>query len=177
MSSKVTRYFKFFIPLCFAITAVFGMMYLTVQQNYRMSANDPQIAIAYDSATMLEEKNRIVLPDNIDLRKSISPFIILYDKTGKIIRSSATLDGQIPLLPSGIFTTVDRAGESRFTWEPKNGVRIATVIIKVPPSAGYILVGRSLKEIEIREDNLLLAVASGWLATTLVTSILIFFLA
>jgi hypothetical protein len=48
------------------------------------------------------------------------------------------------------------------TWQPQSGVRIAAVV--VPWQGGTVLAGRSLAQVEIREDNALLIVLAAWLA-------------
>ena len=47
------------------------------------------------------------------------------------------------------------------TWEPRAGVRIASVT--VPWHGGTVLGGRSLREVERQEDNILLVAAAAWL--------------
>ena len=49
------------------------------------------------------------------------------------------------------------------TWQPRPGVRVATV--SVPWSGGTVTAGRSLRLVEEREDTLLQLVAVGWLVT------------
>lgn len=44
---------KPWLPLAVTIIAVFGGICLTVQQSYRMGANDPQIQMAEDAARAL----------------------------------------------------------------------------------------------------------------------------
>ncbi len=47
------------------------------------------------------------------------------------------------------------------TWQPRAGVRIATVT--VPWTGGTVMAGRSLRLVEERESHLELLVAAGWL--------------
>ena len=44
------RVFLKWLPLGVAVTLVCALIYATVQQNYRQSANDPQIQMAEDAA-------------------------------------------------------------------------------------------------------------------------------
>lgn len=69
------------------------------------------------------------------------------------------LHGEKPCCTPG---AVRHAGEVRFTWEPAQGVRAATVLASYGgASSGYVLAGRSLREVELLEDDVLAVVALG----------------
>ena len=133
-----------------------------MQQALRHSANDPQIQMAEDTASLLSTNQLVqtVLPKNaVDIGKSLAPYIIIYDTNGNVIASSATLHGQTPRLPPGVFTDA-RQKELRFTWQPEEEVRSAVVIINY--NNGFVLAGRSLREVENREDHLTKEVFGVW---------------
>jgi len=93
---------------------------------------------------------------------------MIYDDSGKNIITTAQLNGQTPDLPKDIFDKLKSTkAETRFTWEPKTGVRVATVILPYSStnSNGYVLVGRSLREIESREVSQLKTTAAATLIT------------
>jgi hypothetical protein len=95
---------------------------------------------------------------------------MLFDDKGKLIASSAMLDGKTPILPSGVLASAKQKGEVRFTWQPKSNVRSAVVIDYYKGlNSGYVLVGRSIKEVENRIDNLQLIVLLGWALTLAVS--------
>ncbi len=152
------------IPLGVAITGLSGLSYLVTQQNIRLSANDPQIQVSQDITSAIE---RGVSPSSIlpptpsgDMSKDLGTFVIIYKDSGDPIGSSTELDNQTPKLPSGVLEFVKKSGEERFTWEPKKGVRSAVVVRKY--NGGFVLVGKSLREIEKREDLLLFQVVAAW---------------
>ena len=156
------------IPLALTISCLCGLLYVTVQQVLRQSANDPQIQVAEDTAAALDNHQNIVISNNkIDLTKSLSPFTMIFDKNGKMTSSEAELDGQIPVIPSGAFDYVAQNGEDRLTWQPEAGVRIAAVITKY--NNGYVVVGRSLREVEKQENGLFREVLLGWVGTLVVS--------
>ncbi len=165
--------FKHWLPLAAAVTVVSGMIYGTVQQNYRQSANDPQIQIAEDLALQLSSgQQQFNLPTaKVDLAKSLSPVIIILDDTGKELYSSGVLDGATPVPPKGVFEFTKANGEDRVTWEPKRGVREALVVVYfnnvTTKRTGYVIAAKSLKEVEIREQKLEMMVGAGWLAALL----------
>jgi hypothetical protein len=151
------RLFKYFC-LFVVVTAIFGSINLAVQQNYRMSANDPQIQIAEDLAASLNygktpQWNPI---DNIDASKSLATFVNIYDASGTPILSTGPIligpNGKYAVPPAGVFDFVNKNGEDRITWQPKEGLRYAAVI--VPYNKGYVLAARSLREVEVREAKL-----------------------
>lgn len=148
------------------LTIIFGTIYTVVQQNYRMSANDPQIQVAESVANALDSgKNPqdFNLKSKIDLQKSLATFIVIYDNSGNSIASSAFLNNKVPVPPAGVFDFVRANGQDRVTWQPMPGVRIATVVEKY--GNGFVLSGQSLKEVEKRENNLFTLVAFGYLSS------------
>jgi hypothetical protein len=151
---------KFFFPYGIGIiiaSLAIGLVYAAVQQTYRASANDPQVQLAYEMNHQLQQGRSIdkLFPDSIDLAQSLGTFAVVYDSHYRPIRSSALLDGKYPQLPTGVFEHVKAHGEERVTWQPRTGVRMAMVVLETAsPSTGFIALGRSLKEIELRESAL-----------------------
>lgn len=126
---------------------------ISVQQAYRHSANDPQIEIAESLSQKLATNNNLPLPfDTIEISKSISVFAIYYDKNKNAARSTALLNGKYPQIPAGIFNYADEHGADILTWQPQPEVRIALVVYPVA-NAGYIAIGRSLRDVEQREKQ------------------------
>jgi len=175
---KYTTILTAWLPLAVAITALCFLIYVAVQQEYRQSANDPQIQIAEDIAQSLTAGQQPQVPPNtarVDIAKSLAPYMIIYDETGKLITSLAQIDGKNPKIPQGVFQHAKQYGQNRFTWEPKQGVRSAVVLAHYQGSQpGYILVGRSLREVEKREDNLYKSVLLTWLGTLLVSFLAVY---
>ncbi len=156
------------IPLGIVITFLSGLIYVSAQQLYRQGANDPQIQIAEDTAKSLSEHQEIasIVPSQkIEMSESLSPFLMIFDANGKFISGNTILHGQIPTIPEGVFAYTKNQGEDKFTWQPESGVRSAAVVTKY--INGYVLVGRSLREVEKREANLLIVTKIGWLVTCL----------
>jgi hypothetical protein len=169
-----------FSPFAVIITCAFGLIALEVQQNYRQSANDPQIQMAEDVANAVNSGQNsadIVSSDQkINLSDSLAPFIIFYNSNQKPIEGSGYLDNVLPGPPSGTFNVAKNStdNEDRFTWQPNNTVRIAAVLVSIDNgNKGYVLAGRSLKEVEIREDNLNETVLLAWFITMIATSAII----
>lgn len=138
------------------------------QQVLRQGANDPQIAMATDVTEWLQRGDMVemlqhgALPlaaggaANIDMAKSLSPFVIVYNDQGQPLASQAVLNGKTPTPPMGVFDNVRQKGEARVSWQPvlgrEHGVRIAAVIQRVNGSTpGFVLAGRNLREVEARE--------------------------
>jgi len=150
------RLFKYFC-LFVIVTAIFGSIELAVQQDYRLSANDPQIQIAEDLAMSLNlgktpQWNPI---DNIDASRSLATFVGIYDATGTPILNTGPIlldGGKMAVPPAGVFVYARTYGEDRITWQPKEGLRYAAVVVSY--KNGYIMVARSLREVEIREAKL-----------------------
>ncbi len=157
--------------MAIVITGFAGLLEATVQQVLRQSADDPQIQIAEDTAAALtngQQAQNVVPAEKVDIAKSLATYIIVFDASGKVIASSAQLNGQTPTLPAGVFDSVKQNGEDRITWQPQTGVRSAVVVTQFQGSnAGFVLAGRSLREVEIREDDILHIILLGWVAILL----------
>jgi len=171
---------KYLLVGVVVITIFCGLVYVSIQQVLRIGANDPQIQISQDFAAKLSQNQStqdLIPQEKVDISKSLAPFVIVYDKNGNPLSSSALLDGKTPLLPSGVFDYVKQKGEDRLTWQPKDGVRIAAVITGYNgKSVGFVLAGRSLREIEKREDNILHYAGIAWILSVIVISLPFFIL-
>jgi len=148
------------------------MIYGSVQQSFRQGANDPQIQMARDIALSLEGGTPITslsLPAHIDIAKSLAPFVIIYDENGKSLLSTAELAGETPAPPKGVFEYSKNHGEDRITWQPRDDVRSAMVIKYAgETSKNFVLVGRSLDEVEKREGQLVSHLLFGWVVGLIV---------
>lgn len=174
------RIIGYWIPLAIVASGLCFFTYVGIQQNYRMNANDPQIEMAQNAVLSLERgksPDEIIPAEQIDIANDLSPFIIVFDASGKPIASSAILKGQIPSVPSGVLTSTAKNGENRVTWEPQSGVRIAAIVdaYTVNGSSGYVLAGRSLKEVEARISNLTLMFTVTWLCALVASLLAILF--
>jgi hypothetical protein len=160
-----------FVPTAVAVTLLSGVIYAVVQQDYRQSANDPQLQMAEDAATQLSAgaSPQDVIRDgpSVDMSASLAPYTIVFDSGGKPLASSAALDGSTPAPPIGVLETATTHGRNLITWQPRDGVRSAIAVIPWSSAgqSGTVVVGRSLREVERREDRLFLMVGVGWIAT------------
>lgn len=150
-----------------AITVIFGTIYVVQQQSLRIGSNDPQIQIAEDTATALDNGStpESLTKGKVDMSASLALFVIIYDKSGNVVSGNGYLDGKIPSIPFGSLEHSKGKEYSFVTWQPKSDVRISSITVSAKNY--YILSGRSLKEIEKRVDSLLNYVAFGWVCSIL----------
>lgn len=147
-------------------------LYLIPQQVMRNGANDPQIEMATNLAARLGRfgvagglqqgagNNGSV----VDMAHSLSPFVIVYNDRGQVLGSTGQLDGQTPVPPAGVFNSVRVHGEERVTWRPGGGPRIAAVVERVNGrEPGFVLAGRSLREVQARIDHVRNLAGLTWL--------------
>jgi hypothetical protein len=167
---------KIWLPLAIVTAGLCGLVYLTVQQSLRMQANDPQIQMAEDGAIALNSGASVesVVPTaQVEIAASLAPFMTVFDDSGKVLATSARLHGAVPLYPAGVLDYTRKAGNDRVTWEPEPGVRMATVVVRY--DKGYVLAGRSLREIEkrVRQVEILtgMALLAIWITTLLVVAL------
>jgi hypothetical protein len=156
----------YYLLVIAGITIIFGVIYVTVQQTYRTGANDPQIQLARDINARLLQGRPVekFFTDTIDIAQSLLPFVALYDAAGKPLRSSGYLENKMPELPAGVFVFTKSHLEYRVTWQPRPGIRMAVELLSSGASpVGFVLAGRSLQEVEVREHNLVTTVFIGWI--------------
>jgi len=156
-----------YLLLIAIITVIILLIYASVQQTYRSGANDPQIQIAEDISAKIQKGKFIedIFPDDtIDIAQSLAPVVALYDAQGKPLRSSGFLDGKMLQLPAGVFDFAKKCGSHSVTWQPEHDVRMAMVLVHVNSSlVQFVAAGRSLREVEIREQRLITMVSFSWL--------------
>lgn len=164
------------MPIAVTTAGLCGLVYLTVQQSLRQGANDPQIQLAEDAASALNGGTSVdsVMPSSkVDIANSLAPFLLVYDDSGNIVASSATLNGSSPTFPAGILDYTRQKGEDRVTLQPERGVRVAAVVLHY--NNGFVLAGRSLREVEKRESQVEelsgIAMVAIWIATLVIISL------
>lgn len=173
MNNKTVSIIKSWLPLAVAITLLSLMIYIVAQQVYRHSADDPQIQMAEDAAVALASgipASSIVGDNSIDMASSLSPYLIVFDETGAPVASSITLDGKTPLPPAGVLDYTKAHKQDRITWQPRPGLRHAAIMVYFNgKQSGYVLAGRSMREVENRIGKLGQGVLLGWVVTLFCT--------
>jgi len=97
------------------------------------------------------------------LATSLQPYVLVFDNDKNLIAENAQLNGQAPPFPPSVFDSARSRGQDRITWQPAPGVRSAVVV--QPWRGGFVVVGRSLRLVEERIDQLQLLIGFGWLVT------------
>jgi hypothetical protein len=174
MDNLFLRIIRQWVPIGVTISVLTFIIYLTIQQDIRIGANEPQIQIAEDMASELNSGQTPAISGKIDISKSLAPFTIIYNKQGNVKISDAELNQKVPVVPMGVLngtikegTDTDQPGENRVTWQPQVGVRLATVVVSY--NKGYVLVGRNMREIEIQEDQEFTNILFGWIIALVAT--------
>ena len=193
MTKNLARAFAFWVPILAATSGLFLFAYWGLQQNYRVTFNDPQIQLAEDGAAALSAGappaslvTRGVAP--VDLAASLAPWVAVYDASGTPLESSGALDGAPPRLPAGVFDESTwhlyaEQGisfpvpfhETRFSWQPRAGVRQAVVLVHTD-NGYFVASGRNMREMEAQEKVLTEGAGMLWGATELGTLIVILIL-
>lgn len=175
--SKSRQIMRHWLPLAVVITLLCGLVYLVGQQSLRQTANDPQIQMAEDAAAALTSgaAPESVLPaGQVEISSSLAPFLVVYDDAGQPLAASGVLHGETPLLPSGVFDYTRQNGEDRISWQPETGVRMAAVVVAYSGTQmGFVLAGRSLREVEKRESMVEQVTGLAWLASLVVSFIVV----
>lgn len=159
------RALAFFFPVAALATLACVLVYAAVQQDLRSGANDPQFQLAEDAAAALDAgaaPSTLVAGTKVDLSRSLAPFLVIFDVSGAVLATDGVLDGHDPVPPQGVLESARLDPPDTVTWQPREGVRIAQVSVRW--QGGTVLAGRSLREVERREDQALLIAAAAWLA-------------
>lgn len=166
-----------FIVLAAISSLICLTVYAAVQQSYRSNANDPQIEATEQISALMAQgapASAIIGQSNpVEVSKSLSLFVMIFDKDGKLAAANAKLGGSDLTLPSGIIDRAKQQGQLRFTWQPQKGVRLAAVMLKADNNSGYVLAGRSLREVESRIDKLTTMLAIAWIAMLALSALLV----
>lgn len=155
-----------FIPLAVLATGLAGTVYLVAQQGLRSGADSPQLQLAEDAGHALDagaSPATVTGLATVDVARSLAPFVVVFGPDDKPLAWGGQLDGAAPAPPAGVLDHAAMGTPNRVTWQPRAGVRLATVTVRW--SGGTVLAGRSLREVERLEDQALLLVAAGWAGT------------
>ncbi len=170
------KFFRWWWVLISIISLILCLLiYATVQQSIRAGANDPQIQIAEDIVNSLNDGQKITdFSSSIrtDIAKSLATYVVIYDGGGNALTGTGVLDGTLPSLPKGVFEAAKANGEDLVTWQPQKNVRSAIVV--VPYNAGFVMAGRSLREIEKREDKIFDMAIWAWLFIVFISFIILY---
>jgi hypothetical protein len=172
LRTAVRRAALLYLPLAVLAAGMAGTVYLVAQQGLRSAADSPQLQLAEDAARALETgtpPSVVTGPATVDARVSLAPFVVVFDGDGKPLASSGLLDGAPPAPPKGVLDHATMGQPNRVTWQPADGVRIATVTVRW--SGGTVMAGRSLREVERQEDQALLLAGAGLGATLVALAI------
>jgi len=147
----------------FLITLFSGVIFAASQQILRFLGDDPQIQIVQDVTTSLNAgaDPTQLSPTQLDIKTSVAPFVIIFDKNGKAVAASGQLDKKTPVPAKDVFDKAKSNGQSRFTWEPAKGVRHAAVMASY--DKGFVLAARSLRQTDERAMIVLKLVGLGWI--------------
>jgi len=144
--------------LILAIVLVFGSIYFVMQQNNRAAANDTPMQYALSARyALVQGQPPATVVSSIpaeEMAHGIAPFIMVYDKDGRLLATSATLHGTWKPLPPGVLEAAGRKTEYAVSWQPEKGVRNAMVVLPYFTSGrqGFVAAGQSLKESEKRTN-------------------------
>jgi hypothetical protein len=168
---RMRKALRYWLAMAAVWSGAVAARLLGEHQLLRLQANDPQVQLAEDAARALAAgaDPKSVLPPGpeVDVARSLAPFVVVYDAAGAPIASSGRLHGAAPRLPGGVLEHARAQGGHRLSWQPEVGVRQALVVVplRAAEAPGFVVAGRSLREVEARKrqalDFLLLLWALG----------------
>jgi hypothetical protein len=149
-------------------TILFGTIYVVAQQLERQSANDAPLRLASQVADEIREGQSATLnaQPHVDLSRSLAVFVVVEDAQGSASAGSGFLKGALVSLPTGVLASAAQSGQDDVTWQPRTGLRFATVTLRVGDQ--FVSAGQSLAPSDARDGTVQLLVGSGWLVALLV---------
>ncbi len=171
-------FLRIWLPIAIAVTGMAAVSLTTVQYVYRQSLNDPQVQIAEDFATALDNGATptalISTSTKIDIASSLRPYTVIYDKDLNPLAWNGEYQTKPPMPPAVIFEDAKGRkgtglGENRVIWEPEADVRSAIVVVHVLETDGYVLSGRNAREVEDRIWNMQVLIGGIWMLTLALT--------
>ncbi|HEX9094396.1 MAG TPA: hypothetical protein VF902_10500 [Coriobacteriia bacterium] len=161
------------LPIVVAVSGVCFFTMVAVQQSYRQGANDPQIQLAEDAAARLtagEAPKSVVGSGQVDVAASLAPWVVVYGADKAPVAWSGVLDGKAARPPVGVLDAAAVSGRNAVSWQPRPEVRAAIVAVPVKGGAGgFVVAGRSLREVEVRESLIYQMGLAAWAVTMLAT--------
>ena len=159
-----THLFKYrhYLLSAVILTGIFSTMFVLVQQLGRMQANDTPTLLATQVAKQLDAGLGLtsINMGATDLANNPIPFVIIYDKQGKAVGGSGYLNAKLAVAPKGVLEHAKTGKNNVVTWQPKSGVRIASVTAVAKDY--YVLGGQSLKATENHASQLLKLTVLGY---------------
>lgn len=163
---RVINAVRYWIPLAVVATGLVGLVYLAVQQDLRMGANDVPAQIAQDTAASIAkgaEAWTVTGKEDVEISSSLAAWTLVFDEAGKVVAGTPVLDGKQAVPPAGIFAVTKDKGEDRVTWQPRVGVRQAVVAVRIAGGKGVVMAGHSLRETEAHIDQLTQIAGLAWI--------------
>ena len=160
------RVVRLWLPIAVAVTALGGLTYLAVQQNYRNGLDDPQVQLAQDGAARLDAgatPASLVTSPTVEAASSLAPFVAVFGPDDALLASGVTIAAMPPKPPAGVLASARSTGRDRVTWQPRSGVRIASISVAAKDGR-VVLAGRNMREVEARVDELTKITALAWAA-------------
>ena len=155
------------LTMALVLTFVGVIASLTMDQMLRRGADQPQIDMADWYAGEIAAgvaPADVIPPGYVDLERSLQPVVIFYDDQGHPGPGTGYLDQKLPALPSGLLDHVRQHGVENVTWQPRHGVRMASVIRRVSgKTPGFVLARRSLRLVEDQKSFLHKVAIGVWI--------------
>lgn len=166
----------------FAVTVAIAAVYLGLQQLNRSAADDAGERLASQVVAVGGDGGfsggggavggvtaSTGAAARVDLAASLAPFFVVYDRSGDPIAGTGYLGGQLARIPVGVVRSALAAGVDRVTWQPRPGLRFATVALR--DGDRVVMAAQSLKPVEDRIDRLGLMVVVGWIAAVFLLAV------
>lgn len=159
------------------VAIVFSL--ILAQQALRLSANETITQLSEDTSGALEAGTAATLlasPTPVRIDKSLAPYVIITNTDGAVVASSGQLNGTSPVPSLDTLQSSTSNGIAYVSWLPNGATRQAIVIKPYhgPSGSGFVVAGRSLREIEKSNDVFLQLAIIAWISGFLALGLLCF---
>ena len=111
----LSRVLPVWLPIIVDATVLTLLVFAALQQNLRMGANDPQVQMAEDAAARLNAgagPDSVTPAQQVDMARSLAPFLIVFGHDGRPLASSALLDGNGDILVGRSLRLVEQRADA-----------------------------------------------------------------
>src|SRR5258708_1272848 len=139
------RIFKNWLGYAAVLTLLCGIIFYMGRQEFRQSANDPQLQLVQEAANALNKgadpKSLVGTGKPAEISETQAPYIVIYDVSGNVVANSGVLNGRPLKVPRHVIDYIQKNGADKATWEPVRGVSQAMVALLSNTTHSYVVIG------------------------------------
>jgi hypothetical protein len=157
---------KRLLPWCAALvitSLAFATIWIVALQFDRLAAVETPERLASQVAAEIRggQTSTIDAQPHVDLSRSLAAFVVVENAQGSATSGSGYLSNALVSLPTETLGRAAASGTAFDSWEPRPGLRFATVTVRVGDQ--FVSAGQSLSPTESRDASFAPIIGGAWL--------------